>query len=81
MDKMTVSRAVAGLLQRGLLRISSGADRRTRTLVLSDEGRALYDDVAPMALAMEAEILAGFSAADRAALMGFLERLEACDKP
>jgi DNA-binding MarR family transcriptional regulator len=80
MDKMTVSRAVTGLLARGLLRHSSGADRRTRMLALTAEGQALYDEVAPMALAIEAEVLAGFSADERAALMAFLARLEGCEK-
>lgn len=81
MDKMTVSRAVSGLLTRGLLRHSSGTDRRTRMLALTAEGQSLYDAVAPMALAIEAEILAGFSSAERAALMGFLGRLQGCEKP
>jgi len=80
MDKMTVSRAVAGLLARGLLRLSSGADRRTRMLALTPDGQALYDAVAPLALAIEAEVLRGFSDAERNTLMAFLARLEGCEK-
>ena len=80
MDKMTVSRAVAGLLVRGLLQAAGGPDRRTRMLALSAEGQALYDEVAPLALAIEAEVLSGFSEAERAVLMEFLARLEGCEK-
>lgn len=80
MDKMTVSRAVAGLLGRGLLRLSDGVDKRTRMLALSAEGQLLYDEVAPLALKMEAEILTGFSALERSQLMMLLDRLEACGK-
>ena len=80
MDKMTVSRAVASLLQKGLLQMADGADKRTRMLSLSAAGRALYDEVAPLALELEAEILTGFSAAERSQLMILLDRLEACGK-
>jgi DNA-binding MarR family transcriptional regulator len=81
MDKMTVSRAVSALVARGLLRRGAAADRRTLGLSLSPEGARLYADVAPAALAMEAEILAGFSGQERATLLAMLERLEHCAKP
>ncbi len=80
MDKMTVSRAVAGLMARGLLHLSSGGDRRTRLLALSPEGQALYNEIAPLALQMESEILRGFSPVERESLMHMLDRLEACRK-
>ncbi len=80
MDKMTVSRAVAGLSARALLQVSGGADRRTRMLALTAEGQRLYDEIAPLALAIEAEVLSGFSDAERDSLMRFLARLEDCGK-
>jgi DNA-binding MarR family transcriptional regulator len=81
MDKMTVSRAVSALVARGLLERGAAADRRTLALSLSAEGRRLHGEVAPAALAMEAEILSGFSAAERESLMAMLERLARCAKP
>ncbi len=78
MDKMTVSRAVAALVARGLVRRSTSAhDRRTSRLSLTAEGRRLYNEVAPLALALEAELLAPFSADERAQLFEMLERLQA----
>ncbi len=78
MDKMTVSRAVAALVARGLLARTAAEDRRTLALSLTPAGGALYADIAPLALGIEAELLAGFSAAERAQLMALLKRIEAC---
>jgi DNA-binding MarR family transcriptional regulator len=81
MDKMTVSRAVATLVARGLLARAPGADRRTPVLSLTADGSALYGEIAPAALAIEADLLAGFSTAERTLLADMLERLRACAKP
>lgn len=80
MDKMTVSRAVAALVARGLLSRSPAGDRRTLELGLTEEGEALYAEVAPLALKMEAELFGDFSDAERAQLMALLKRAEACAK-
>jgi DNA-binding MarR family transcriptional regulator len=77
MDKMTVSRAALALVDRGLVtRAANPADQRSQLLTLSPSGRQLYDEVAPKALAMEAELMAGFTDAERERLTGFLVRLE-----
>lgn len=81
MDKMTVSRAATALVERGLLVRAPAHDRRTLALTLTPEGERLHADVAPLALDIEAEILQGFSAAERATLMALLARLAACAKP
>lgn len=78
MDKMTVSRAVSALVERGLLARAPAGDKRTRELTLSAQGNALHTEIAPLALAMEAELLQGFSKAERAQMMALLKRLEAC---
>lgn len=58
LDKMQVSRAVAGLAQRGLLtRETDPTDRRNQVLRLTPEGRALYLKITPLALAREAYVL------------------------
>ena len=77
MDKVTVSRAAAGLTERGLLlRAPNAEDRRSHFLSLSAAGRAVYKEVAPRALAMEKTLLAGFKASEIALLEKMLRRLE-----
>lgn len=78
MDKMAVSRAVASLEAKGLvLRQADARDRRVYALVLSQEGRAMFDRVARLARAYEDRLLAVLSVEDRAAFNAALSRLEA----
>ena len=78
LDKITVSRAAAALIERGLVRQRRNpGDGRSHFLSLTGDGRALYSEIAPAALAMEAELLAGFSAEERDALETLLRRIEA----
>ena len=81
MDKVAVSRAVASLLADGrLTRKTDGADRRRAVLRLSAKGYRIYDEVAPLALAYERELLAGLRADERAALERLLELVEARER-
>ncbi len=80
MDKMTVSRAATALVARGLLARSTAEDRRTLALRLTSAGEALHAEIAPMALGIERQLLAGFSSAERDQLMRLLMRLEGCAK-
>jgi DNA-binding MarR family transcriptional regulator len=65
MDKVTVSRAAQGLLQRNLLeRRENGADGRSHILAMSTEGAALYDEVAPLAAEFERALLDQWSPED-----------------
>lgn len=78
MHKSTVSRAVAALAERGIVeRRPNAADMREELLVLTDAGRAIYEAVAPEALAFERAVLAGMSEADRAALTRIIDALDA----
>ena len=78
MDKVRVSRAVARLAAAGRLeRRTDDADRRRALLELTPRGRAVYDEIGPLALAVEARLLAQLSAADRADLARLLPKLEA----
>lgn len=78
MDKVTVSRAAIALVDRGLARRSPNADdQRSHHLSLTEAGRALYDDVAPKALAIERRIFANFDRDELARLREMLDRLEA----
>lgn len=82
MDKVTVSRAAAALVERGLVeRRPNPGDQRSHLLALTATGRALYDEVAPKALELEAQLFAGFSAQERAAFRAMLDRLEASAAP
>jgi DNA-binding MarR family transcriptional regulator len=76
MDKVTVSRAAIALVDRGLVKRSPNPDdKRSHLLTLTSQGRALYDQVAPKALALEDTILSGFKPAEVATLLGMLQRL------
>jgi DNA-binding MarR family transcriptional regulator len=78
MDKVTVSRAAIALVARGLVRRAPNPDdKRSHLLSLTSEGRALYEQVAPKALALEEAMLADFSRDEVATLMSMLLRLEA----
>lgn len=57
MDKVTVNRATKALEERGLIgRAPNAADGRSHHLALTTTGRGLYEQIAPLALAMEAEL-------------------------
>src|SRR6476659_7970625 len=77
MDKVAVSRAVAGLIEAGrLLREIHGRDRRRSVLRLSPAGERIHDAVAPLALAFERRLLDGIDAGERALLFRLLDRLD-----
>ena len=77
MDKVTVSRAAQGLLKRGLVHRSDNlADGRSHVLTLSDEGLRLFSEVAPLARAYEAALIAGLAPEEVALLRRMLDRLQ-----
>jgi len=76
LDKVAVSRAVSKLLKNGRIdREFADADRRRSILNLSDEGRRVHDEVAPLALRFERDLLAGLDEDERASLDRTMERL------
>ena len=77
MDKVTVSRAAGGLVKRHLVaRAENTEDGRSHVLALTTEGRALYAEIAPLALAYEAALIAGLSPQDVRLLKRLLSRLQ-----
>jgi DNA-binding MarR family transcriptional regulator len=77
MDKVTVSRAAIALVDRGLVRRAPNPDdKRSHLLSLTAQGRSLYDQVAPKALALEDELLAGFNRAEITQFLAMLQRLQ-----
>jgi DNA-binding MarR family transcriptional regulator len=78
MDKVAVSRAVTKLLKSGRIdREFADADRRRSILNLSGEGRRVHDEIAPLALKFEADLLQGLSEEEISALNSTIERLMA----
>ncbi|MDV3456584.1 MarR family winged helix-turn-helix transcriptional regulator [Sphingomonas sp. HF-S4] len=78
MDKVTVSRAAIALAERGLIqRGANPDDQRSHLLSLSEQGWALYEQVAPKALEFERRIFATLSESEREQLGAMLERIEA----
>jgi DNA-binding MarR family transcriptional regulator len=85
MDKVTISRAVAALVGRGLLlKQSRTKDRRLDSLTLTRAGREIVADVVPVALGFEAalvEALGVQAARDMTIMLRALEeRAEALSK-
>ena len=78
MDKVTVSRAAQGLARRRLVeRSDHQADGRSHLLSLTEEGARLHAEIAPLALAYEAALIAGLAPGEVALLKRLLARLQA----
>ncbi len=78
MDKVTVSRAAQGLVKRRLVgRSQNKADGRSHVLSLTPAGRSLHAEIAPLALAYEAVLIAGLAPQDVTLLKALLGRLQA----
>lgn len=82
MDKPTVSRAAASLIERGILeRHIDADDRRRAPMRLTEEGQAIYAAVIPRALENERELLDALSEEEAATLHALLSRLSAVVSP
>jgi len=78
LDKMSVSRALAGLVQRGrVVRRVDAGDRRRLLLRLSAAGERLYERIGAPAKARERSLFRGIGAGEQAALGRTLDRLAA----
>jgi len=76
MDKVSISRAVRRLMERGLVeREPNDADRRERHLRLSSDGERIHDRIVPEALAFQQRLLALLDDDDAAALDRIIDRL------
>ena len=75
MDKVTVNRASKALEDRFLIgRAPNAADGRSHHLALTDTGRELYEQIVPLALSVEAELV---NSIEPKALEAMLARLRA----
>jgi len=76
MDKVAVSRAVAGLIaQKHLKRIAASDDGRRAHLHLTEAGQAVYDRIVPIAQAELERIAAALSDVEICQLNQILEKL------
>jgi DNA-binding MarR family transcriptional regulator len=76
MDKVAVSRAVTKLISTGRVdRQFADADRRRSILRLSEEGKQVHDEIAPLALKFEEDLLHGLSEDEIQTLSVIMERL------
>ena len=78
MDKVAVSRAVTKLIKTGRIdREFADADRRRSILNLSEDGRKVHDEIAPLALQFERDLLDGIDQNDVATLNAVMDVLMA----
>ncbi len=77
MDKISVSRAAAALIARGfLIAENNPQDGRSHLLSLTETGVVLYDEIAPLALATEAQLFSEFTRKERGTLEKLLRKVE-----
>lgn len=76
MDKASISRAVASLAERGLIRSRPHAqDGRAQQLELTPEGRRLYARIAPVSRGRNRDLLSALTASEQAAFFRALDKL------
>ncbi|WP_374409094.1 MarR family winged helix-turn-helix transcriptional regulator [Pelagerythrobacter sp.] len=76
MDKVAVNRACRTLEDRGLVaREPNATDGRSHHLALTGAGRSMYDRIMPLALRMEQQLFASFSAEERETFTRLLARV------
>jgi len=81
MDKVQVSRAVAGLVRRRRVqRTVDGADGRVTRLALTARGQAIYDEIVPQVLELEELFLAALDPRERATFDRLIDKLTGVSK-
>ncbi|MEI9995480.1 MAG: MarR family winged helix-turn-helix transcriptional regulator [Rhizomicrobium sp.] len=76
MDKVQVSRAVDSLVRaRRVARNTDAEDGRIQRLSLSARGRAIYDEVVPLALRLEEVLLSALAPEERRRLDALMDKL------
>ncbi|HWU26033.1 MAG TPA: MarR family winged helix-turn-helix transcriptional regulator [Rhizomicrobium sp.] len=76
MDKVQVSRALARLVsKKRVQRAADMEDARFARLSLTPKGRAIYDEIVPLALGLEDTLVAALTPAERASLERIMAKL------
>lgn len=77
MDKVTVSRAATGLLERGFVaRAADPKDRRRSILTLTPGGRRVHGHIVPIALGHESALTDALTKEERQRLSALLAKLQ-----
>ncbi len=76
MDKVQVSRAIESLMRAGRVqRAADASDGRVMRLSLTPKGRAIYEEVVPLALHLEEVFLSALVPQERRTLESLLDKL------
>lgn len=76
MDKVTVNRAAKAMVERALVkRLPGSRDGRSHGLLLTRAGEALYQEIVPVARAMDARLSGVLSVEERVQLSALLQRM------
>jgi DNA-binding MarR family transcriptional regulator len=78
LDRTTLPRNLAPLERRGLVHIEEGADRRTRMIQLTDDGRALLREALPLWHGLQDRLVAAFGQRRAEHLLVELKDLNRC---
>jgi DNA-binding MarR family transcriptional regulator len=82
MDKSKVSRAAAHLEETGLIKKRVNAqDRRLIRLALTPKGERIFEQIVPLALDYQAQLLGKLSAAEAASFRSMIDRLLGATAP
>lgn len=77
MDPATVSRAIAGLIKRGLIeQVASQSDARTKLLKLTPEGESIYVELAEERMELQERLRAAFTDLEWMTLLMMLDKLD-----
>jgi DNA-binding MarR family transcriptional regulator len=78
LDKGAVSRSLAVLQRLGLVRIEEdGADSRRNNITLTPKGRRLHDEMVPIALDRQSELVASLTQTEIETFVELIDRLQA----
>ena len=78
LDKGAVSRSLAVLQRMGLVSVQEdGADSRRNNVALTAKGRALHDEIVPIALDRQSELVADLTQAEIELFIDLIDRLQA----
>jgi DNA-binding MarR family transcriptional regulator len=78
LDKGAVSRSLAVLSRMGVVSVrEDGADSRRNNVALTSEGRALHDEMVPIALDRQSELVADLTQSEIETFIDLIERLQA----
>jgi DNA-binding MarR family transcriptional regulator len=78
LDKGAVSRSLAVLSRMGIVSVKEdGADSRRNNVALTPKGRALHDEMVPIALDRQSELVADLTQSEIETFIDLIERLQA----